>query len=110
MLLAKGKITQEMIAMLSKWRHYGYYSNFSRGKRQKEGNGDAIPCILESQGDAKTFRREWVGREKSVSSVKEAVDILTVSGRTKGMSAGRRKKARQSLSRVRMPVRIEQIS
>jgi hypothetical protein len=25
MLLAKGKITQEMIAMLSKWRHSGFH-------------------------------------------------------------------------------------
>jgi uncharacterized protein with PIN domain len=31
----------------------------SRGKRQKEGNDEAIPCILESQGDEKTFRRNW---------------------------------------------------
>jgi hypothetical protein len=29
-------------------RYYGYYSNVSRGKRQKEGIDDAVPCILES--------------------------------------------------------------
>ena len=40
-------------------RYYGYYSNVSRGKRQKEGIDDAVPCILESQGDEKTFRRNW---------------------------------------------------
>jgi len=40
-------------------RYYGYYSNVSRGKRQKEGSGEAIPCILEPQGDEKTFRRNW---------------------------------------------------
>ena len=40
-------------------RYYGYYSNVSRGKRQKEGRAEAIPCILESQGDEKTFRRNW---------------------------------------------------
>ncbi len=40
-------------------RYYGYYSNVSRGKRQKEGIAEAIPCILESQGDEKTFRRNW---------------------------------------------------
>ncbi len=40
-------------------RYYGWYSNASRGKRQKEGIGDAVPCILESQGDEKTFRRNW---------------------------------------------------
>jgi hypothetical protein len=40
-------------------RYYGYYSNVSRGKRQKEGSDDFIPCILEPQGDEKTFRRNW---------------------------------------------------
>jgi hypothetical protein len=40
-------------------RYYGYYSNVSRGKRQKEGSDDAIPCILEPQRDEKTFRRNW---------------------------------------------------
>ena len=33
--------------------------NASRGKRRKEGSDEAIPCILESQGDEKTFRRNW---------------------------------------------------
>ncbi|MCX5874358.1 MAG: transposase [Deltaproteobacteria bacterium] len=40
-------------------RYYGYYNNVSRRKRQKEGNDDFIPCILEPQGDEKTFRRNW---------------------------------------------------
>jgi hypothetical protein len=40
-------------------RYYGCYSNVSRGKKQKAGNDDAVPCILESQGDEKTFRRNW---------------------------------------------------
>ncbi len=38
-------------------RYYGYYSNVSRGKRQKEGIDDAIPCILEPQGNEKAFRK-----------------------------------------------------
>jgi hypothetical protein len=133
MLLNKGKITQEMIVMLSTWRHSGFNvlcgnrispnddtamenlaryiirasfsqermqyldqagtvvyrsrhgettksfpalewlaamcshipnpdldrDNASRGKRRKEGSDEAIPCILESQGDEKTFRRNW---------------------------------------------------
>jgi len=37
-------------------RYYGYYSNVSHGKRQKEGNEDAIPCILEPQGELKAFK------------------------------------------------------
>jgi hypothetical protein len=40
-------------------KYYGYYSNVSRGKRQKEGLDDAVPCILEPQGDEKVFRRNW---------------------------------------------------
>jgi hypothetical protein len=40
-------------------RYYGHYSNVSRGKRQMEGNDDAVPSIIESQGDEKTFRRNW---------------------------------------------------
>jgi hypothetical protein len=40
-------------------RYYGYYSNVSRGKRQEAGTDDAVPFILESQGDEKTFRRNW---------------------------------------------------
>ena len=40
-------------------RYYGYYSNVSRGKRRQEGIDDAIPCILESQGSEKAFRKSW---------------------------------------------------
>jgi hypothetical protein len=40
-------------------RYYGWYSNVSRGKWQKEGNDDAVPSIIESQGDEKIFRRNW---------------------------------------------------
>jgi len=40
-------------------RYYGWYSNVSRGKRQKEGSDDAIPCILEPQGNEKAFRKSW---------------------------------------------------
>ena len=54
MLLNKRKITKELIAMLSTWRHSGF--NVSRGKRQKEGMDDAIPCILEPQGSEKATR------------------------------------------------------
>ena len=40
-------------------RYYGFYSNVSRGKRQKEGLDDAIPCILKPQGNGKAFRKSW---------------------------------------------------
>ena len=46
-------------------RYYGYYSNahstssgqVSRGKRRQEGLDDAIPCILEPQGNEKAVRK-----------------------------------------------------
>jgi len=40
-------------------RYYGYYSNVARGKRKEAGTDDAIPCILEPQGNSKAFRRSW---------------------------------------------------
>ena len=40
-------------------RYYGYYSNVSRGKRRQEAQDDAIPCIIEPQGNAKAFRKSW---------------------------------------------------
>ena len=40
-------------------RYYGYYSNVSRGKRQKAGNDETVPSIIESQEDEKSFRRNW---------------------------------------------------
>jgi len=38
-------------------RYYGYYSNVARGKRQKAGSDDSVPCILEPQGNEKAFRK-----------------------------------------------------
>jgi ribosomal protein S27E len=40
-------------------RYYGYYSNVSRGKRQEHAEDDDIPCILESEEDAKAHRKSW---------------------------------------------------
>ncbi len=40
-------------------KYYGHYSNVSRGKRQKEGNDNAVPCILEPQGNEKAYRKSW---------------------------------------------------
>jgi len=40
-------------------RYYGYYSNVSRGKRKEAGEDDALPCILETEGNAKAFRKSW---------------------------------------------------
>jgi len=40
-------------------RYYGYYSNVARGKRQKAGKDDAVPCILEPQGNEKAYRKSW---------------------------------------------------
>ncbi|MBI4632919.1 MAG: transposase [Deltaproteobacteria bacterium] len=40
-------------------RYYGWYSNVSRGKRQMAGRDDGVPCILESLGYVKAFRKNW---------------------------------------------------
>jgi hypothetical protein len=40
-------------------RYYGYYSNVSRGKRQKENEDDRIPFILEPGASAKEYRKNW---------------------------------------------------
>jgi hypothetical protein len=40
-------------------KYYGRYSNVSRGKRQKNGDDDMIPCIHEPEGDEKIVRRNW---------------------------------------------------
>ena len=40
-------------------RYYGHYNNVSRGKRKEAGTDDVIPCIIELQGDSKTFRKSW---------------------------------------------------
>jgi hypothetical protein len=39
--------------------YYGYYSNVSRGKRQKKSNDDAIPSILDPKGNVKALRKSW---------------------------------------------------
>jgi hypothetical protein len=77
-------------------RYYGYYSNVSRGKRQKEGNDDAVPSLIESQGDEKIFRRNWArliqkiyevdplvcpkcqGAMRIISSIKHPLVILDI--------------------------------
>ncbi len=40
-------------------RHYGYYSNVSRGRRKKQNQDALIPCILEPDEDSKACRRNW---------------------------------------------------
>ena len=40
-------------------RYYGYYSNVSRGKRQKQNQDGLMPCILEAEGSKKRCRKKW---------------------------------------------------
>jgi hypothetical protein len=58
-------------------RYYGYYSNVSRGKRQNEGLDDAIPCILEPQGNEKAFKKSWSRLIQKIYeiSLKKSLDI-----------------------------------
>ena len=39
-------------------RYYGFYSNVSRGRRQKEKADGLIPCVLEAEENAKS-NRNW---------------------------------------------------
>ncbi len=40
-------------------RYYGYYSNVSRGRRQKEDQDGLIPYIIELQEDSKEYQKNW---------------------------------------------------
>ena len=40
-------------------RYYGFYSNVSPGKRQKENQDGLIPYILEPGGSSKEYRKNW---------------------------------------------------
>jgi hypothetical protein len=40
------------------FRYYGFYSNVSRGLRQKENQDDLIPCIIEPEEKAKPNRNK----------------------------------------------------
>lgn len=40
-------------------RYCGYYSNAARGKQKEAGTDDVIHCIIELQGDSKTFWKSW---------------------------------------------------
>jgi hypothetical protein len=40
-------------------RYYGYYSNVSRGKRQKTGDDAAMAYILDPPLRDKAFRKNW---------------------------------------------------
>ena len=40
-------------------RYYGYYSNVSRGNRQKGKTDTAIPCIIEADATSPAKRKAW---------------------------------------------------
>ena len=54
-------------------RYYGYCSNVSRGKRQKENQDGLIPYILEPGGSLKEYRKNWA---RLIQKIYE-VDSLT---------------------------------
>jgi hypothetical protein len=61
-------------------KYYGFYSNVARGKRQKEGKDDAVPCILEPQGNEKAFMstRNITFCMEHLSQQRHAVDTLSL--------------------------------
>ena len=40
-------------------RYYGWYSNVTRGKRQKRAEDDAVPHIIESDRSPAACRKSW---------------------------------------------------
>jgi hypothetical protein len=54
------------IAWLPYVRYYGYYTNVSRSKRQKENQGGLIPYIQETVGSSKEYRKNWARLIKKI--------------------------------------------
>ncbi len=44
---------------MSGFSYYGFYSNKSRGLRNKAGTDDAVPALIESEVSCKEFRKNW---------------------------------------------------
>jgi len=40
-------------------RYYGYYSNLSRGKREKQNKDGDIAYILKPEDSSKEYRKNW---------------------------------------------------
>ncbi|MEI9476594.1 MAG: hypothetical protein WCO26_08470 [Deltaproteobacteria bacterium] len=50
-------------------RYYGYCSNVSRGKRKKQNQDGWIPCILETEGSSKEYRKNWARLIQKINEV-----------------------------------------
>ncbi len=57
-------------------RYVGFYSNVARGKRKKNDQDELIPSILQSDGSAKEYKRNWA---RLIQKIYE-VDPLTCPG------------------------------
>jgi hypothetical protein len=66
-------------------RYYGYYSNVSRGKRQKEDQDGLIPYILEPGGSSKEYRKNWARLIQKIYEV-EPLTCPKCSGKMKVIS------------------------
>jgi hypothetical protein len=66
-------------------RYYGYYSNVSRGKRQKEDQDTLIPYILEPDGSSKEHRKNWARLIQKIYEV-DPLRCPTCSGKMKVIS------------------------
>ncbi len=51
-------------------RYYGFYSNKSRGLRQKAGTDDQVPALIESEVSSKEFRQNWARLIQKIYPVK----------------------------------------
>jgi len=66
-------------------RYYGYYSNVSRGKRKKQNQDEWIPCILESEGPTKIYKKNWARLIQKIYEV-DPLTCLKCSGKMKVIS------------------------
>ena len=54
-------------------RYYGFYSNKSRGLRNKAGTVDQVPALIEFEISSKEFRKNWARLIQKIYNVNPLV-------------------------------------
>jgi hypothetical protein len=67
---------------VSSKRHYGYYSNKSRGLREKAGTDDDVPTIVKNEMPAKVWQQNWARLIQKIYEVDPLIwlDVLFFTG------------------------------
>ena len=73
-----------------------YYSNVSRGKRQKENQDGLIPCILEPEENSKEYRKNWA---RLIQKIYACPPIFVAEGESTNMPEVPREDAYNSVHR-----------